>query len=194
MSLSESALLLDRARVPDAEAIIRQVARHGYSIAFPAGFAVAEGSADWVPVKVNGAVSGFDYGVHSRAGYAADDPEAPALPEFGDTVLAFAARQSQTSLLAVALIQRAICELSDAQGWWHEGEEHLGNAEMIKFCSTTIEAVKAAPQAAAAPRQRLDSAYFRTVALALAGFAAVLGAVWLLGYLAGTLFPPGAPQ
>lgn len=194
MSLSETDLFLDRARVPAPDAIVRQVARHGFSIAFPAGLAVAEGQVDWVPVTVNGAVSGFDYGIHARASHAGGDPEAPAFPDFGDTVLAFAARHDQTSLLAVALVQRAICELSDAQGWWHEGEEHLDNAGMIAFCTATIAAARANPAAAQPPRRRFDSTYFCTVGTALAGFAAVMVGIWLAGYLMGTFFAPGAPQ
>lgn len=194
MSLSESDLFLDRARVPSPDAIVRQVARHGYRIGFPAGLAVAEGDCDWVPVTVNGAVSGFDYGIHARAGYAADGPEAPALPEFGDTVLAFAARHDQTSLLAVALVQRAICELSQAQGWWHQGEEHLDNAEMIEFCSATVDAARTGPAPALAQRPRIDNDYFRTVGKALAGFVAVLAGIALLSFLMGTFFATGAQQ
>ena len=194
MSLSESSLLLDRAVLPPPDAIVRQVARHGFSLAFPAGFAVAQGQSDWIPVTVNGAVSGFDYGVHPRAGYGADEPEAPAFPDFGDTVLAFAARHDQTSLIAVALVQRAICELTDAQGWWHEGEEHLDNAGMIEFCTATIAAVKANPKPAPARQARFDNDYFRTAGKALAGFVAVMAGIWLVALLMGTFFAPGAQQ
>ena len=194
MSLSETDLFLDRARVPAPDAIVRQVARHGFSIAFPAGLAVAEGQVDWVPVTVNGAVSGFDYGIHARASHAGGDPEAPAFPDFGDTVLAFAARHNQTSLLAMALVQRAICELSDAQGWWHEGEEQLGNAQMIAFCTATIAAIGANPEPAPAARPRFDRDYFRTVGRSLVWGAALMGAAAFLIFLMGYFFAPGAQQ
>ncbi len=194
MSLSASDLFLSRAAVPGADAIVRQVASHGYSIAFPAGFSVADGQSDWVPVTVNGALSGFDFGIFPRASYAADDSEAPAVPDFGDTVLAFAARHNQTSLLAMALVQRAICELSDAQGWWHEGEEQLGNAQMIAFCTATIAAIGANPEPAPAARPRFDRDYFRTVGRSLVWGAALMGAAAFLIFLMGYFFAPGAQQ
>ncbi|MBA4086466.1 MAG: hypothetical protein C0491_01530 [Novosphingobium sp.] len=193
MSLSESDLFLDFSAVPAADAIVRKIAEYRHAIAFPAGFDTTDKAhSGWVPALLNGVETGFDYVVMSRQQYVGNAPEAPAWPEHGDTALAFAARGHQSSILAVSLVQRAICELSDAQGWWQEGGERLGNADMIKFCAATIKAIEANP-APVEPRRKASkvSAEDKRFAIkTLIIFGSVLVGIYVLSALAGYLFAP----
>lgn len=193
MSLSESDLFLDFAAVPAADAIVRKIADCGHAIAFPAGFNTTDTTfSGWVPVLLNGVETGFDYTVMSRQQYLGNDPEASGYPEHGDTALAFAARGHQTSILAMSLVQRAICELTDAQGWWQEGEERLGNADMIKFCIATIKAIEANP-APVEPRRkasRVSAEEKRFAIKTLIIFGSVLVSIYVLSALAGHFFAP----
>lgn len=195
MSLSESALFLERASVPTMDAVVANIAGHGHILSVPAGFSLTlTQQLVWVPVVVDGEKAGFDYGIFAREGYEGNDPESPALPDFGDTVLAFVARHDQISILAVSLVQRAICELTDAQGWWQEGEERFNNSEMIDFCTATIESIKANPAPVAAVGPRFGSDYFRTVGRSFMLGVALMAAAALLIFLMGYFFAPGAPQ
>ncbi len=193
MSLSESALFLDLSAVPAAEAVVRKIAEYGHAIALPVGFDTTDPIfSGWVPVFLNGIETGFDYAMLSRQQYLGNDPDAPDYPAHGDTVLAFAARGHQTSILAMSLVQRAICELTDAQGWWPEGEERLGNADMIKYCIATIKAIEANP-APAEPRRKASkvSAEDKRFAIkTLIIFGSVLVGIYVLSALAGYLFAP----
>lgn len=197
MSLSESDLFLDFSAVPAADVIVRKVAEYGHAIAFPAGFDTTDKAhSGWVPALLNGVDTGFDYAVLSREQYLGNDPEAPDYPEHGDTALAFAARGHQSSILAMSLVQRAICELTDAQGWWQEGEERLGNADMIKFCIETIKAVEANP-APTEPRRKPSRASAEDKRFAikvLIIFGSVLVGIYVLSALAGHLFAPRTAQ
>ncbi|MBB4614681.1 hypothetical protein [Novosphingobium taihuense] len=197
MSLSESDLFLDFSAVPVADAIVRKVAEYGHAIAFPAGFETTDKAhSGWVPALLNGVDTGFDYGVMSREQYLGNDLEAPDYPEHGNIVLAFAARGHQSSILAMSLVQRAICELTDAQGWWQEGEERLGNADMIKFCIETIKAIEANP-APAEPRRKPSRASAEDKRFAIKTliiFGAVLLGIYVLSALAGQLFAPRTAQ
>lgn len=191
MSLSESDLFLDYSAIPAADAIACKVAEYGHAIAFPAGFDTTDKAhAGWVPALVNGVDTGFDYAVMSRDQYLGNDPEAPDYPEHGDTALAFAARGHESSILAMSLVQRAICEVTDAQGWWQEGEQRLSNAEMIEFCKGTIAAIKSSPAPVVRARPAATSAEKRLAIKALIIFAAVLGGIYALSALAGYLFAP----
>lgn len=191
MSLSESDLFLDYSAIPAADAIACKVAEYGHAIAFPAGFDTTDKAhAGWVPALVNGVDTGFDYAVMSRDQYLGNDPEAPDYPEHGDTALTFAARGHESSILAMSLVQRAICEVTDAQGWWQEGEQRLSNAEMIEFCKGTIAAMKSSPAPVVRARPAASSAEKRLAIKALIIFAAVLGGIYALSALAGYLFAP----
>ena len=195
MSLCESDLFLDRASVPSVEAIVCKVADYGHKIAFPAGFSFAEPlQAIWLAVVLDGEKTGFDYGNLPREEYEGTDPDRPVIPDFGDTALAFVARHRQSSTLAMSLVQRAICELTDARGWWQEGEECLGNEDMIAFCTATIAAAKAHPEPLPAARSRFGRAYFRDLGKVLIGSTAVLGGAAIVIFLMGYFFAPGAPQ
>ncbi len=193
MSLSESDLFLGFSDVPAASAIVHKIAEYGHAIAFTAGFDTTDKAhSGWVPVLLNGADTGFDYTVISREQYVGNDQEAPDYPKHGDTVLAFAARGHQTSLLAMSLVQRAICELTDAQGWWQEGGERLGNADMIKFCIETIKAIEANP-APPEPRRKASRASAEDKRFAikvLIIFGSVLVGIYVLSVLAGNSFGP----
>ena len=197
MSLSESDLFLDFSAVPAADAIVRKVAEYGHAIAFPAGFDTTDKAhSGWVPALLNGVNTGFDYAVLSREQSLGNAPEAPDYSEHGDTALAFAARGHQSSILAMSLVQRAICELTDAQGWWQEGEERLGNADMIKFCIETIKAVEANP-APTEPRRKPSRASAEDKRFAikvLIIFGSVLVGIYVLSALAGHLFAPRTAQ
>ncbi len=193
MSLSSSDLFLDFSAVPAADAVVRKVAEYGHAIAFPAGFDTTDRThSGWMPALLNGVETGFDYAIMSRQQYHGNDPEVPECPEHGDTVLAFTARGPQTSILAMSLVQRAICELTDAQGWWQEGEERLGNADMIKFCIAAIKAIEANPAPAESRRKpSMASAEDKRFAIrVLIIFGAVLLGIYVLSALAGYLFAP----
>ncbi len=195
MSLSASDLFLDRASLPPAEAVVRKVAEQGHRLAFPAGFSLAdERHSGWLTVVVDGEKSGFDYQLFSRPAYEGDDAQRSGVPDHGDAVLAFAARHDQGSMLAMALVQRAICELSDAQGWWHEGEERFSNEEMIAFCTATIEAIRANPQPVLAAPSRFGRNYFRDIGKVLIGGGALMALAAILISLMGYFFAPGASQ
>ena len=193
MSLSESDLFLDLSAVPAADSIVRKVAEYGHAIAFPAGFDTTDKAhSGWVPALLNGVDTGFDYLVMSREQYLGNDPEAPDYPEHGDTALAFAARGHQSSILAMSLVQRAICELADAQGWWQEGGERLGNADMIKLCTATIKTIEANP-APVEPRRKASMASAEDKRFAIKTliiFGSVLVGIYVLSALAGYLFAP----
>ena len=96
------------------------------------------------------------------------------------------------------LVQLAICRLTDAQGWWDQGEEQLDNAEMIELCSETVAGFASgtysmpAEPAPAVLQSRLPEDHFTNIGKALLGGAAVIGIVTLLIFLMGTFFAPGA--
>lgn len=191
MSLSASDLFLDRSAVPAADMVERKVAEHGHVLTFPPRFAMSDvARSGWINVKLDGARTGFDYTILSREAFLGADPEGAAFPDQGDTVIAFAGRGDQTSILAMTLVQRAICELTDAHGWWQEGEQRLSNAEMIEFCKGTIAAIRSSPAPVVRARPPASSAEKRLAIKALIIFAAVLAGIYALSALAGYIFAP----
>lgn len=195
MSLFESALFLDRVAMPSADAVVAKVAAQGHRIAFPARFSLTDDTrSGWINVTLDGQKSGFDYAILPRQTFLGDGSKAGAYPEHGDSVLSFVARGSQTSIMAMTLVQRAICELSDARGWWQEGEESFGNEDMIAFCDGTLEAIDSHPAPVAASRPRFDGDALRLAGKSLFLFAAVLGGIYLAAMAMGYFFAPGAPQ
>lgn len=83
----ESALIVRKAALPTAAQLTADIAETGVSLAFPTDFALDQNVAGWVPVTVDGELSGFNYSVQPMA--EIDPAELPpGVAEAGDTVLA----------------------------------------------------------------------------------------------------------
>lgn len=185
MSLSSAELFLDRDSLPSVEAVTERVSAAGYDMAFPAGFSLSDADHSfWLPLTLNGFQTGFDYFVLPHGANEKGSEDSADLPQSGDTRLSFVARGDHTSVLAAALVQRAICELTDAQGWWQEGEEAMSNADMIAFCTGTIAAAEnslAQPlhSATATPRRqsRIPEGYWQGVGKAVLLCVAVFAGI-----------------
>ncbi|WP_128891403.1 hypothetical protein [Erythrobacter sp. HKB08] len=187
MSLLETELYLDRASIPSARRVIEHLAQRGYSVAFFDGFDLAdEAHSFWTPVRIDGRETGFDYHVIPRAEMSKEEGWPPYDPQFGNTYLGFAARNHTGSILAAALVQLAICELSDAKGAFPAAELTLQNGEMIEFLLDTVKQAESdisssqnisahfLPEAPAATQGRLPENYFSNIAKALAGGAVAI--------------------
>ncbi len=194
MSLSESTLFLDYSSLPSTDAIVERISTYGYAIAFPPGFSLADRSHSfWLPLTLDGDEVGFDYFVMPAARQAGEEPYDPPAPAFGDIALGFVARRHQSSLLASSLVQRAICELSDAMGYWQSGDGAVSNPEMIELMEATIASIKANPEpypaSAPKPAGRLPENYFANIGKALLGgigaIAAAAAFVFGMAYLNG---------
>lgn len=190
MTTSSSLLLLDAAAVPTTAKVVGWAAQHGHALGFPEGFALNDESHQlWLPVTLNGEKTGFDYGIFPVAQLLDDKPE---LNGIADSFLDFGAR-GERSLFAMSLVQRAICELTGAQGYWEE--ERLSNDDMVDFCKATMTAIAEQPRPAspAAPAIQSDRASLdprvahlvKALVLAAAIFAAIPLTFKILGYFFG---------
>lgn len=199
MSLLETELYLDRATIPNVDAVIGQVAKHGYTIRFFEGFDFADADHSlWTPTFLEGRETGFDYHIIPRASLAADGDQAPYDPQIGDTYLGFVARNHTGSVLAAALAQLAICELTDAKGAFPAAERNLENREMIGFLLDTIKEAEIEiyegkdssehflSSAGEAPRGRLPKDYFINIGKAMIGGAVAIGGA--AGFILGMAY------
>lgn len=132
----ESALILDAARIPSAADVAAAIAAHGHRVEFPKGFEFAHRDGGlWRTAMLDGESTGFDYLLYDAA--EAGDPETVVPPAgAGDRLLSFGAR-GDASIKLVAHVERAICELTGAQGWIEE--ELVPTDEMIAGATHTIE-------------------------------------------------------
>lgn len=202
MSLLDTELYLDRASIPSEAAIVDQLAQRGYSVSFFDGFDPADDAHSfWTPTTIQGRHTGFDYHIIPRAELL-EQEHSESDPGTGDTCLAFVARNHNGSVLAAALTQLAICELTDAKGVLWEDESSLENGEMIDFLLDIISDVSSEiesspdpaahflPEYTANQTSRLPENYSRNVGIAAAKgvvvFGLILAAPYLLGLLAST--------
>lgn len=202
MSLLETELYLDRAQIPSASAVVEHLRKHGYPVSFFEGFDLADEShAFWTPMTIHGLQTGFDYQIASRTELSGQEPS-PSDPGYGDTYLAFVARNHTGSVLAAALTQLAICELADAKGGVRPAETSFENGAMIDFLRATIAdaertiskdsdpAVHFLPAQAPRTKSRLPENYFRNIGMAALLGIVVFGVIIGLPYLIGSFVSP----
>ena len=102
----DSSLIVRKADLPPVADLVAAAAETGVALAFPADFALDQNVGGWLPVSVDGAESGFDYGVFPLTDWPEDEQPAGA-SALGDTVLSFGARGS-LSAQTVNLIQQVL--------------------------------------------------------------------------------------
>ena len=102
----DSNLIVRRDTLPTAAALSAAVAETGVELTFPADFTLDQNVGGWLPMTVDGAETGFDYGVFPLSDWPEDErPEGAS--DLGDTVLSFGARGS-LSAHTVNLIQQVL--------------------------------------------------------------------------------------
>lgn len=152
-----SALIVEKARLPDTATLFRAIADHGAHLSFPGDFRLDRRSGGWVSVQLDGEETGFDYGMDPLGSLIGsdDDDLPPRLTAFGDHLLGFEAR-GRDSAIAVAHVQWALAERWGAAGWIEE--ELLTPDEMARDCEAVVRNLAAALAPAAAMRDTAAAA------------------------------------
>jgi len=152
-----SALIVEKARLPDAATLSRAIADHGAHLSFPSDFRLDRRSGGWVSVQLDGQETGFDYGIDSLSSLVgSDDDDLPLrLTAFGDHLLGFEAR-GRSSAIAVAHVQWALADRWGAAGWIEE--ELLTPADMARDCESVVRNLPAALAPAAETRHAAEGA------------------------------------
>lgn len=108
----DSALIVRRERLPGAAELAAAIAEAGVSVTFPDGFRLDEWQGGWLPVTVDGELSGFEY----YPGPPEPEEELPpSALQYGDYLLRFAAG-SGLSAETASLMHRALARWG-AAGW-----------------------------------------------------------------------------
>ena len=102
----DSSLIVRKADLPPVADLVAAIAETGVAMTFPADFALDQNVGGWLPVTVDGAESGFDYGVFPLTDWP-EDERPDGASELGDTVLSFGARGT-LSAQTVNLIQQVL--------------------------------------------------------------------------------------
>ena len=198
MTTSSTTLFVAHGKVPSIANVRENAMRIGYRLDFPEGFELTDKEHSlWLPVVIDGTESGFDYGIFPISEFS--DPlgeTMAALAADADSALDFGAR-GQQSLKTMTIVQRAICDLSGAQGL-SEGE-FLSADEMIEFSDATLAAIGSDPQPASDPRPALEPArpasrlpddYFKNIGKTLLLTVVLAALAWMFIYVMGTYFAP----
>lgn len=102
----DSALIVRKSDLPPVSELTAAVAETGVALTFPTDFALDQNVGGWLSVTVDGAESGFDYGVFALTDWPADErPDGAS--ELGDSVLSFGARGALSSQ-TVNLVQQVL--------------------------------------------------------------------------------------
>ncbi len=151
-----SALIIAKARLPDTAALSRAIADHGAQLSFPSDFRLDRHPGKWVPVRLDGRETGFDYGIEPLELLIGGDSDLPPdLTTFGDHLLSFEAR-GLDSAMAVAHVQWALAERWRAAGWIEDAL--LTPDEMTRDCEAVVRTLPAALAQADVARRAADAA------------------------------------
>ena len=131
-----------KADLPPVADLVAAIAETGVAMTFPAGFALDENVGGWLPVIVDGAESGFDYGVFPLKDWP-EDERPDGASELGDTVLSFGARGT-LSAQTVDLIQQVLGRRWRAALWIEDEvlppEDHFGPGASLAELHVSAEA------------------------------------------------------
>lgn len=137
----DSSLILFRDALPSREQLEHKLSELGYEIDL-GKFDPARKDAGWVPVRVAGEKTGFEYGLFplTREAFGPFPKKALAV---GDVALSFGAR-GRRSMIAVSAVQHAVSLLGTAHGLIEGSLETP--AEMQKGCVESIAIFSSAQQ------------------------------------------------
>ena len=138
----DSSLIVRKAGLPAAAELVAAIAETGVSLTFPADFTLDQNVGGWLPVTVDGAESGFDYGVFPLSDWP-EDERPDGASELGDTVLSFGARGT-LSAQTVDLIQQVLGRRWRTALWIEDEvlppEDHFGPGASLAELHVSAEA------------------------------------------------------